>query len=287
MPASRSRANAPRRTPPPPADSAPGGEVPNNVLKAATDGRLGAVRSWLNEGGKADTLAERPSEVSGLPIPCTLLMLAAQHGHVQIVGLLLKRGADINLQTSRGNTALNAAANGGRERMVDLLLQHGAELNPQDSAAWSALSTAAKGGKERVVDLLLRRGAEIDLQYKNGDTASKSAPPRWTTTLATSMPLSTVFTSTSSPMSWEVSGARILVVYPETISTMLISRLLPPRPSSPRAARLAPYAPPSRAISPPHLSHLRPSPPQGELRRNHAILQGAHFCFCARRDSIC
>eukprot|EP00312_Isochrysidales_sp_CCMP1244_P043925 CAMPEP_0202745534 /NCGR_PEP_ID=MMETSP1388-20130828/7458_1 /ASSEMBLY_ACC=CAM_ASM_000864 /TAXON_ID=37098 /ORGANISM="Isochrysis sp, Strain CCMP1244" /LENGTH=131 /DNA_ID=CAMNT_0049412735 /DNA_START=1 /DNA_END=393 /DNA_ORIENTATION=- len=125
------RASAALRTPPPSADSAPGGEVPKNVLKAAADGRVGPVRLWLNDGGKADTLAEVTSEVSGRPIPYTLLMLAAQKEHVQIVELLLKRGAHINLQTSCGTTALNAAAHYGRERMVDVLLQHGAELNPQ------------------------------------------------------------------------------------------------------------------------------------------------------------
>ena len=69
---------------------------------------------------------------------------------------------DINLQNSRGLTALNAAAYYGRERMVEMLLQHGAEI-PR-----TALAAAAQGGQERVVDLLLRRGAEIDLQDKNG-----------------------------------------------------------------------------------------------------------------------
>ena len=81
-------------------------------------------------------------------------MRAAQNGHVQIVELLLKRGAYINLQTSCGITALNAAAYYGRERMVEMLLQHGAEIG-------TALVYSAHGGKERVVDLLLRRGAEI------------------------------------------------------------------------------------------------------------------------------
>ena len=167
MPASRSRANAARRTPPSPpsADSAPGGEFPKNVLKAVKDGRLGTVRSWLNEGGKADTLFDAEGEGGGIKVPCTLLMLAAQNGHMQIVELLLKRGADINLQNSGGLAALNAAAYHGRERMVDVLLQHGAELNPQD-AAWPVLEAAAQGGKERVVDLLLRRGAEINLQVR-------------------------------------------------------------------------------------------------------------------------
>ena len=52
--ASRSRAHAALRTPPPPspANSAPRGEVPNNVLKAATDGRVGPVRSWLMTAGR-------------------------------------------------------------------------------------------------------------------------------------------------------------------------------------------------------------------------------------------
>ena len=99
MPAPPSRASAALRTPPPPAESAPGGEVPKNVLKAAADGRVGPVRLWLNEGGKADTLFDADCEAScgGGKVPCTLLMRAAQTGHVQIVELLLKRDADINL----------------------------------------------------------------------------------------------------------------------------------------------------------------------------------------------
>ena len=164
MPAPPSRATAALRTPPS-ADSAPGGEVPKNVLKAAADGLVGPVRLWLNEGGKADTLFDAEGEV-----PYTLLMRAAQNGHMQIVELLLKRGADINLQNSLGITALSAAACYSRERVVEVLLQHGAELNPQDPT-WPALAAAARGGKERVVDLLLRRGAEIDRRDKNGGTA--------------------------------------------------------------------------------------------------------------------
>jgi len=166
MPASPSRASAAPRTPPSPpsAGSAPGGEVPKNVLKAAENGRMGPVRSWLNDGGKADTFTERPSEVSGVTIPSTLLMLAAQNGHMQIIELLLKRGAHINLQNSRGITALNAAAYCGRERVVEMLLQHGAEIG-------TALESSAQGGQERVVNLLLRGGAEIDQQGKDGCTA--------------------------------------------------------------------------------------------------------------------
>ena len=115
------------------------------------------MRLWLNDGGKANTLFDVEGEGGGGKIPCTLMMIAARNGHMQIVELLLKRGAHVNLQSSRGTTALSAAAYHGNERVVDVLLQHGAEIDSQD--AWPALAAAAQGGKERVVDLLLRRGA--------------------------------------------------------------------------------------------------------------------------------
>ena len=41
----------------------------------------------------------------------TLLMGAAYHGHERVVDLLLRHGAEVNLQNSNGGTALMAAAN--------------------------------------------------------------------------------------------------------------------------------------------------------------------------------
>ena len=62
---------------------------------------MGPVRQWLNDGGKADTLFNAESQYG--QIPCTLLIFSAKAGHAQTVELLLKRGADINLQSSRGS----------------------------------------------------------------------------------------------------------------------------------------------------------------------------------------
>ena len=72
MPAPPSRATAALRTPPPSADSAPGGEVPKNVLKAAADGLVGPVRLWLNEGGKADTLFDADYEPAAAAVTLSI-----------------------------------------------------------------------------------------------------------------------------------------------------------------------------------------------------------------------
>ena len=85
-------------------------------------------------GGRVNATYER-GEVSGL----TLLMGAAVYGHERVVKLLLRHGAEINLQSNGGGTALMFAALHGHERVVDLLLRHGAEINLQDSDGCTAL----------------------------------------------------------------------------------------------------------------------------------------------------
>ena len=48
--------------------------------------------------------------------------------------------------------------------MVKLLLENGARVDLQDSKGWSALMYACQAGHEQVVELLLDYGADVDLQ---------------------------------------------------------------------------------------------------------------------------
>ena len=48
-----------------------------------------------------------------------------------MVELLLRRRAEIKKQESKGRTALMAAASHGHERVIELLLRHGAEIDMQ------------------------------------------------------------------------------------------------------------------------------------------------------------
>ena len=67
------------------------------AVLAAERGEEEAVLAWLEGGGRADATYER-GKVSGI----TLMMGAAQEGHERVVELLLRHGAEINMQSSDG-----------------------------------------------------------------------------------------------------------------------------------------------------------------------------------------
>ena len=76
--------------------------LPDTIVQAAQDGDVAAVQAWLDGKGHIDA---RESTGQG-----TLLMVAGVCGQVQLVELLLGRGASIDLQDKIGCTALMCAA---------------------------------------------------------------------------------------------------------------------------------------------------------------------------------
>ena len=101
--------------------------------------------------------------------------MAASQGHERVVDLLLQRGAEINLQSSAGYTALMLAAFHGHERVVELLLRRGAEINLQKSDGVTALMNAAYLNRPAVVRRLLRAGADTVARGASGKTALQQA----------------------------------------------------------------------------------------------------------------
>ena len=108
------------------------------AVLAAERGEEAAVLAWLDSGGRVNATHER-GRVSGF----TLLMGAANNGHERVVKLLIRHGAELNLQNSGGGTALMLAASNGHERVVELLIRHGADVNLQNSKGDTALMLAA------------------------------------------------------------------------------------------------------------------------------------------------
>ena len=72
------------------------------------------------------------ANVSALIKGCSPLHYAAQFGEVEVVGLLLDRGADVNQrETKYGRTPLLIAVSSGFRIIADLLLDRGADVNCQ------------------------------------------------------------------------------------------------------------------------------------------------------------
>lgn len=88
-----------------------------------------------------------------------LLMIAAKLGHLDVVELLLDRGANLEATDDLGRRALQGAAFHGRTEVAGLLLDRGAAINACDWSWQTALSEAAAHGHEATVALLLSRGA--------------------------------------------------------------------------------------------------------------------------------
>ena len=85
-------------------------------------------------------------------------------GAYRVARLLLETGAQVDLKSIRGWTALMSASLHGSYKVAKLLLDKGAEVDLQDISGWSALMFASRQGKYDVAKLLLDHKASVDLQ---------------------------------------------------------------------------------------------------------------------------
>jgi len=94
---------------------------------------------------------------------------ATPEAYVDIIGLLVGHGADVNLpEKRRGFVPLHYAIFGGDMKIVEALLDHGAEVNPVPKPAHlpsryvTPLHLAAHRGDLGMCELLIGRGAEVN-----------------------------------------------------------------------------------------------------------------------------
>jgi ankyrin repeat protein len=103
----------------------------------------------------------------------TFLMEAAGYGRVEIVTLLLARGADVALMNGRGGTALYIAGVSGHREVASVLLSSGADLWRTGFHGRTPLIAASKGCQEAMVILFVGHmgGRGLDEVDMDGCTA--------------------------------------------------------------------------------------------------------------------
>jgi ankyrin repeat protein len=100
------------------------------------------------------------------------LLYAADTGDIGKVKSLLDSGIDVNTHGLKRLSALNWAAYSGHLDIVQLLLERGASIDSFDNdPGWSALMNASATGHVEVAEYLLSKGARIDLQSNDKWTA--------------------------------------------------------------------------------------------------------------------
>ncbi len=166
-----------------------------DLVTAADYEVVPVVEKLLDDGADIDMTLQR-----------TALHAAAANGNLEIVELLIERGADVNLRdihgrvpmfvalaehqpevakrlavagtdpevrTVDGSTLLMAAARAEHVELVQWALDHGTDVNairPEKNNA-TALIMAAKKGSPEIVSLLLAGGADPSAVNKDGKTA--------------------------------------------------------------------------------------------------------------------
>jgi RNA polymerase sigma factor (sigma-70 family) len=149
-----------------------------DIGTAASIGDLGRVRELLDQD---PSLANRVSDYvsyyvgSGAP-----LKNAAARGHIEVVKLLLERGADPNLPEegiAPNGHALYSAVYSGHYEIAKLLLEHGAYPSPAVESSADALSIAMMNKDQRMIELLCSYGSHrsVELLAHYGDLVTAAA----------------------------------------------------------------------------------------------------------------
>ncbi|KAL8650396.1 MAG: hypothetical protein Q9210_003850 [Variospora velana] len=101
----------------------------------------------------------------------TPLFLAIKSESTILVMYLLSQGAKIEARNLRKETTLHVAALWGSARVVELLLFHGAEIDAGDHQGRTALHKAVNRGSLSIVKVLTSRGANIRVEDHDSKTA--------------------------------------------------------------------------------------------------------------------
>jgi uncharacterized protein len=100
------------------------------------------------------------------------LFQAVKSGNVSDVNAAINSGTDINTKDSEGLTLLMLASQEGRVEVVRLLLEKGARVNvKEDGYGRTALILASRNGHTDVVKSLLEKGADVNIKQHNGSNA--------------------------------------------------------------------------------------------------------------------
>ena len=111
----------------------------------------------------------------------TALTIATEHGHAEIVKLLLEAKADVNKKSNDDYTAITLASLLGHAEIVKLLLEAGADVNAmarvyanvsaEGNNGKTALMIASEEGYVETVRLLLAAGADVNMKGYEGTSA--------------------------------------------------------------------------------------------------------------------
>jgi ankyrin repeat protein len=133
--------------------------------------------AWVGDKELCQLLIKYGADVNiqSLPDQINALIIASEKEDEEICKLLIEHKAHVNAQDDRGFTALMASAPNNSDAIARLLIKNGADANIRAKNNMTALCIAASQGQKSICKLLLAAGAEMNVQDLNGTTALMNA----------------------------------------------------------------------------------------------------------------
>ena len=138
-----------------------------SMSNCAGNGNIWEISLFLAAGFSPDTRNK-----AGVP----LLNVAARKGNREVLRYLILVGAELNLiAADRGTSALLDSVMGKHHELAEELIKAGADLNVTSKDGQTALVVAVGAGDEKMVEALLKAGADPDIADHMGVSAKKYA----------------------------------------------------------------------------------------------------------------
>ncbi|XP_053328834.1 histone-lysine N-methyltransferase EHMT2 isoform X2 [Spea bombifrons] len=100
----------------------------------------------------------------------TPIIWAAEHRHIEVIRMLLNRGADVTLQDNEKNICLHWASFTGSADIAEVLLNAQCDIHAVNFHGDTPLHIASREGFIQCVNLFLSRGADTEIRNNEGDT---------------------------------------------------------------------------------------------------------------------
>ncbi|KAL5600867.1 hypothetical protein FOVSG1_006897 [Fusarium oxysporum f. sp. vasinfectum] len=95
---------------------------------------------------------------------------ASENGNLEIMKMLLEKGADATAATMDGRTPLHEASGNGNLEIMKMLLEKGADARAATENGWMPLHEASENGNLEIMKMLLEKGADATAATMDGRT---------------------------------------------------------------------------------------------------------------------
>ncbi len=143
-----------------------------DLLNAAERGDKALVLACLDEAKHGDLMAD--INAKGLD-DLTPLHTAVSEGYIEVVDLLLSRGARVDAVTTSQRSPLHIACNRGYIELIEALVKVGANINAQDNDGNTPCHLLSKAGWGDALRVFLALKPDVSLKNKYGESAIEVA----------------------------------------------------------------------------------------------------------------